>query len=83
MSVDSALIDGVEQLLADYRGIVADEGVLAAVARSQVQVRDRLGVLGVEMPAPDEYASVVVGLARQELAVRREALTTVAPRRRR
>jgi hypothetical protein len=75
----SSLIDAVEQLLEDYRGALGASEVLTAVARAQVHVRDGLGGIGLERPPDDEYAVLVTGLARQELAVRLHAVTTVRP----
>jgi hypothetical protein len=77
------LIDAVANLLSEYApSNLSTPDVLAAVARSQVHVRDGFGNLGLEMPPDDEYAVLVIGLARQELAVRRDALrTTPQPQR--
>lgn len=72
------LIDAVAGLISEYALLgLSSEDVLAAVARAQVHVRDGLGVIGLDMPPDDEYAVLVVGLARQELAVRVDAIRTV------
>lgn len=74
------LTDAVAGLLSEYApSDLSPADVLAAVARAQVHVRDGFGDIGLDMPPEDEYAILVVGLARQELAVRLDAIRT-APR---
>jgi hypothetical protein len=76
------LIEAVDRLISDYAASLPSADVLAAVARAQIHVRDGLGALRLDMPPDDEYAMLVTGLARQELAVRTDAVT-IAPRPRR
>lgn len=74
------LIDAVAGLISEYApSDLSSADVLGAVARAELHVRDGFGVIGLDMPPEDEYAVLVVGLARQELALRIGAIRT-APR---
>ena len=62
------LIDAVEALIAEFCPPLVIGRVTGAVARAKHHVRNGFAVLNLELPPPDELVSLVIGLARQELA---------------
>jgi hypothetical protein len=56
-----------EELISTSTYGVAPGQILSAVARAKIHVGRGYGLLDLEPPPADEYVSLVIGLAKQEL----------------
>lgn len=65
---DRLLIDGAETLIAEFCPPLVVGRVMGAVDRARSRVLDGYRVLNLDAPPSDEFVSLVIGLARQELA---------------
>lgn len=65
-----ALLDAAQQLTDEYAGRLPSGHVIASLGRAKVHVQEGLRAVRLPLPPPDEYAALVIGLARQELDLR-------------
>jgi len=66
---DQMLVEGTEILVAEFCPPLVVGRVIGAIARATSHVLDGYRVLNLDAPSPDEFVSLVIGLARQELEV--------------
>jgi len=64
---DRLLLEAADRLVEEYRAKVVAGRVMGAVARARDQIRSGYDALMIDAPPPDEYVSLIDGLARQQL----------------
>lgn len=67
---DTLLSARTDDLLWEYRRTLTHREVIHAVARARMEVRDGYRSMALELPAADEYVSLVIGMARRHLRER-------------
>ncbi len=70
MDRETLLLDAVQNLVDTYEDRCDAALVLDALARAKIHIRDGFSVLALDVPPADEYVTLVVGLATQELELR-------------
>jgi hypothetical protein len=64
---DLLLAEATNQLVEEYRDRVVAGRVIGAVTRTRDRLRSGYDALMIDAPPPEEYAALIVGLARQKL----------------